>query len=71
MNLNDAEPNKNYKIKSISGFHRQKLAELGFNPGCNIKITNKSHHNLLVINCRDSQIALRKDEADCIFVESL
>ena len=71
MNLNDAEPNTTYKIISINGKHRLRLAELGFNPGCKIIITNKSHVNLLVINCRDSQIALRKEEADCITVDVL
>jgi Fe2+ transport system protein FeoA len=71
MTLNDAEPNKTYKIKNICGIYRLRLSELGFNPGCKIMITNKSHVNLLVINCRDGQIALRKEEADCIIVEVL
>lgn len=69
MTLYDAEQNKTYKIKSISGIFRQRLSELGFNPGCKITITNKHHKGLVVINCRESQIVLRKQEAECIQIE--
>ena len=41
-------------VNKIGGPHKLRLSELGFNPGCKIMITNKSHVNLLVINCRDS-----------------
>ena len=69
MSLNDVEPNKIYKILQITGTYRNRLAELGFNPGCKIIVTNKHHKGLLVINCRESQITLRTKEADCIHVE--
>ena len=69
MTLYDAEPHKKYIIKSISGIYRLRLAELGFNPGFKITITNKHHKGLVVINCRESQIVLRKQEAECIQIE--
>lgn len=71
MNLDDGIANKTYRIKSICGDVRQRLAELGFNPGCIIKVVNKHPNTLMVINCRDSQIALRKKEAHCIQIEEL
>ena len=71
MTLNEAEQNKTYLIKSISGIYRQRLSELGFNPGCKITITNKHHKGLFVINCRESQIALRTQEAECIQIEDI
>ena len=71
MTLYDANQGTTYLIKSISGIYRQRLSELGFNPGCKIKVTNKHHNGLLVINCRESQIALRKQEAECIQIEDI
>jgi Fe2+ transport system protein FeoA len=71
MNLYDGLANKTYQIKSICGDVRQRLAELGFNPGCKIKVVNKHPNTLMVINCRESQIALRKQEAQCIQIEEL
>lgn len=71
MTLYDANQNTTYLVKSISGIYRQRLSELGFNPGCKIKVTNKHHNGLLVINCRESQIALRKQEAECIQIEDI
>lgn len=68
MNLLDAEINQEYTIQSITGIYRQKLSELGFNPGCKIKIVNKQISSMMVVNCRESHIALRKDEAKCIFI---
>jgi Fe2+ transport system protein FeoA len=71
MTLDDAEKNKIYQIISICGNARQRLSELGFNPGCKIRVVNKHYNGLLVINCRESQIALRKQEAKCIQIEEL
>ena len=71
MTIIDAEQNKIYQIVSICGDVRQRLSELGFNPGCKIRVVNKHHNGLLVINCREGQIALRKQEAECIQIEVL
>jgi len=71
MTLYEAKQDTTYIIKSILGIHRNRLSELGFNPGCKIKVTNKHHNGLLVINCRESQIALRKQEAECIQIEDI
>jgi len=66
LTLYDGVANESYTILSICGEVRLRLSEMGFNPGCHIKILNKQHSGLLVVNCRESHIALRKEEAECI-----
>lgn len=68
MTLFDGSAGETYRIKSIFGTVRIRLSELGFNPGCKIKILNKQHTDLMVVNCRESSIALRKEEAQSIFI---
>jgi Fe2+ transport system protein FeoA len=68
MTLFDGSAGETYKILSICGTVRLRLSELGFNPGCKIKILNKQHTDMMVVNCRESQIALRKEEAQCIHI---
>ena len=68
MTLFDGSAGETYKIESICGTVRSRLSELGFNPGCKIKILNKQHSNMMVVNCRESHIALREEEAQCIHV---
>ena len=69
MTLFDGSAGETYRIESICGTVRSRLSELGFNPGCEIKILNKQHTNMMVVNCRESHIALRKEEAECIYIE--
>jgi Fe2+ transport system protein FeoA len=68
MTLFDGSAGETYRIESICGTVRTRLSELGFNPGCEIKILNKQHSNMMVVNCRESHIALREEEAQCIHV---
>jgi Fe2+ transport system protein FeoA len=68
MTLFDGSAGETYKIESICGTVRTRLSELGFNPGCEIKVLNKQHMDMMVVNCRESQIALRKEEAQCIHI---
>ena len=68
MTLFDGNSGETYKILSICGSVRIRLSELGFNPGCEIKILNKQHTDMMVVNCRESHIALRKEEAQCIHI---
>ncbi len=68
MTLFDGSAGETYKIESICGTVRTRLSELGFNPGCEIKILNKQHSNMMVVNCRESHIALREEEAQCIHI---
>ena len=68
MTLFDGSAGETYKIESMCGTVRTRLSELGFNPGCKIKILNKQHTDMMVVNCRESHIALRKEEAQCIHV---
>ena len=68
MTLFDGSVGETYRIESICGTVRSRLSELGFNPGCEIKILNKQHSNMMVVNCRESHIALREEEAQCIHV---
>lgn len=69
MTLFDGSAGETYRIKSICGTVRTRLSELGFNPGYEVKILNKQHTDMMVVNCRESQIALRKEEAQCIHIE--
>ena len=71
MTLFDGSAGETYKIESICGSVRTRLSELGFNPGCEIKILNKQHTDMMVVNCRESHIALRKEEAQCIHIVSV
>ena len=68
MTLFDGSAGETYRIESICGTVRSRLSELGFNPGCEIKILNKQHSNMMVVNCRESHIALREEEAQCIHI---
>ena len=68
MTLFDGSAGETYRIESICGTVRSRLSELGFNPGCDIKILNKQHTDMMVVNCRESHIALRKEEAQCIAI---
>lgn len=68
MTLFDGSAGETYRIESICGTVRSRLSELGFNPGCEIKILNKQHTDMMVVNCRESHIALRKEEAECIAI---
>jgi Fe2+ transport system protein FeoA len=68
MTLFDGSVGETYKIEHICGAVRARLSELGFNPDCEIKILNKQHTNMIVVNCRESHIALREEEAKCIHV---
>jgi Fe2+ transport system protein FeoA len=68
MTLFDGSVGETYKIEHICGAVRARLSELGFNPDCEIKILNKQHTNMMVVNCRESHIALREEEAKCIHV---
>ena len=71
MTLFDGSAGETYRIESICGTVRTRLSELGFNPGCKIKILNKQHTDMMVVNCRESSIALRKEEAQCIHIVSV
>ena len=68
MTLFDGSAGETYRIESICGTVRTRLSELGFNPGCEIKILNKQYADMMVVNCRESHIALRKEEAQCIHI---
>ena len=68
MTLFDGSAGETYKIESICGTVRTRLSELGFNPGCKIKILNKQHTDMMVVNCRESSIALRKEEAQSVYI---
>ncbi len=68
MTLFDGFVGETYRIEFICGAVRTRLSELGFNPGCEIKILNKHNAAMMVVNCRESHIALRKEEAQCIHI---
>ena len=68
MTLFDGLAGNTYKIEHICGTVRTRLSELGFNPGCEVKILNNQHTDMMVVNCRESHIALRKEEAQCIHI---
>lgn len=54
------------EVISIEGKDRNRLAELGFNKGTTVKVIK---HNPILISVKESQIALRQNEAECITVE--
>jgi Fe2+ transport system protein FeoA len=69
MTLFDGSAGHTYIIEHICGTVRTRLSEMGFNPGCKITILNKQHSDMMVVNCRESHIGLRKEEAQCIHIE--
>lgn len=71
MKLTDGIPGVKYEIISISGQFRNRLAELGFNPGCEIKISSKHFANYIVVNCRGSQTGLTKTETENIHIAEI
>ena len=46
MTLFDGSVGETYKIEHICGAVRARLSELGFNPGCEIKILNEQHTDM-------------------------
>jgi ferrous iron transport protein A len=59
------------KIDSIDFSHpsSQRIIEIGFTPGQEIELINKSFFNdPLAFSVRGSLVAIRKNEADCISV---
>jgi ferrous iron transport protein A len=59
------------KISEIDFSHpsSQRIIEIGFTPGQEIELINRSFFNdPLAFSVRGSLIAMRKDEADCIKV---
>ena len=58
-------------INDIDGTHpsSQRILEIGFTPGQEIELINKSFFNdPLAFSVRGTLIAIRKNEADCIKV---
>jgi len=59
-------------INKIVGLNKTRLSELGFNPGTLIKmICCGCYGGPLKINCRSSDYALRRDEAENIDVDKI
>jgi Fe2+ transport system protein FeoA len=71
MTLLEAIPGIKYEIVTIIGPNRNRLSEMGFNPGCEISVCSKNSEEYRVVNCRGFKIGLRKEETQCILITEL
>jgi len=71
MTLNEAKLGIKYKIVSILGPNRSRLAEMGFNPGCEIFLESKGFDEYSVVNCRGVKVALGKNQTKYISIAEI
>lgn len=61
------------RIEKMQGGHRflSRLASLGFTPGAELKVVQNYGSGPIIVNLRDTRVALGRGEADKILVGSL
>ena len=66
-----AEPYVWLRVVSVRGFrrHRRRLADLGLNIGMTIRVISPNRHGPLVLEIKDSRLAIGRGMAHHIFVE--
>ena len=73
MSLTDVNVNLEYRITEVKcGELRRHLLDMGFVPGCKIKVIGKAPFGGTVLVClRGFNIALRENATDSIMVEAV
>lgn len=72
MTLSDIEANSECKILAVGGENKRRLLDLGFTPGCKIKVKSVSPLGGTVLVCiRGVSVALRKNATNSIIIEAV
>jgi Fe2+ transport system protein FeoA len=61
------------RIRTLRGGHHfmSRLASLGFTPGARLRVVQNYGHGPIIVNVRDTRVALGRGEAEKILVEQL
>ena len=59
------------RIRTLQGGHHflSRLASLGFTPGARLRVVQNYGHGPIIVNVRDTRVALGRGEAEKILVE--
>jgi Fe2+ transport system protein FeoA len=59
------------QIRAMQGGHQflSRLASLGFTPGARLRVIQNFGHGPIIVNLRDTRVALGRGEADKILVK--
>jgi ferrous iron transport protein A len=73
VSLSDVQSGESAQIRAMHGGHQflSRLASLGFTPGANLRVVQNFGHGPIIVNLRDTRIALGRGEATKILVERL
>ena len=73
MNLSSVPAGEAVRIQNMQGGHTflSRLASLGFTPGAQLKVVQNFGRGPIIVNLRDTRVALGRGEAGKIIVERL
>jgi len=73
VSLSAVPRGQSVQIKGIRGGHQllSRLASLGFTPGARVKVVQNYGRGPIIVNLRDTRVALGRGEALKILVEGL
>jgi len=72
-NLSAVREGESVRVQDIEGGHYflSRLASLGFTPGVSLRVVQNVGRGPLIVNLRDTRVALGRGEASKIVVERL
>jgi ferrous iron transport protein A len=73
VNLGSVRNGESVRIRNMQGGHQflSRLASLGFTPGARLKVIQNFGRGPIIVNLRDTRVALGRGEASKILVERL
>ncbi|MCH5164643.1 MAG: ferrous iron transport protein A [Clostridiales bacterium] len=72
MTLSDVKVNAEYVITQVKGSVKRRLLDMGFTPGCKIKVSGLAPFGgTVLVRIRGFDVALRKNATDFITVEAV
>jgi ferrous iron transport protein A len=73
VSLSDVRTGESARIRKMRGGHQflSRLASLGFTPGASLRVVQNFGHGPIIVNLRDTRVALGRGEASKILVERL
>lgn len=71
--LSNVRTGNSAQIRAMQGGHHflSRLASLGFTPGARLKVVQNFGHGPIIVNLRDTRVALGRGEADKILVKEI
>ena len=73
MDLGSTRTGESVRIRQVYGGHHflSRLASLGFTPGVRLRVVQNFGHGPIIVDLRDTRIALGRGEASRIQIERL